>query len=453
MKNNALLFALFFALAAPAAYAQRTLSTSVRPYAENWTYSLVKSMHRAGFDMPTMPATPTQAGDVSPRNVLQLDSTKTFYQYGLNFPGDSTPLFRTICKYPFPDTKIETNYQYENGQWLKLNRETIVSDEQGRLIDVVAEAFDPVSQASKLDSWLRIFPRGNSPELVDSVFTFAWDTTILDWIPVFSIKNVFDDQDRLLESNSQVDYFGDPLIFRDVYSYDANGDNHLIESYAILGADEFLGERTDLVYVDHRPIEVLVSVSDGVDFYPQSRTNYAYTLFGAVRKQMNFEWDAEKENFRLYQTIDYVYDFAQRLIAKETIAMPLNAWDERERVSYVYLDDENLYSEWVHHWDHDLFDWILDTKKYYYYNGLVSVDPTPRPALDLTASPNPTTGFVQFNFDDVATVRVFDLAGQLVQSRLMQPGQALDLTALPAGVYAVTALEGRDFYSGRVVKQ
>jgi len=453
MKNNALLFALFFALAAPSAYTQRTLSTGVRPYTENWTYTLVKSMHRAGFDMPTMPATPALANGVSPRNVLQLDSTKTFYQYDLNFPGDSTPLFRTINKYPFADTKIEVNYQFENGEWLALNRSTIISDNQERLTEVVAEAFDPVSQAFRLDSRLLIFSHGDSPELVDSVFTHAWDTTIQDWTPVFSIRNVFDDQDRLLESNSQVDYFGDPLIFRDVYSYDANGDNHLIESYAILGADEFLGERTDLVYVDHRPIEVLVSVAESTGFSQQSRTNYAYTLFGAVRKQMNFEWDVEKGNFRLYQTIDYLYDFAQRLAGKETIFMPLNAWDERERISYSYIDDENLYLEWVHNWDHDLFDWILDSKKYYYYNGLVSVDPTPRPALALTASPNPTTGFVQFNFDDEATVRVFDLAGQLVQSRLMQPGQALDLTALPAGVYAVTALEGRDFYSGRVVKQ
>ena len=453
MKNNALLFALFLILGGPAAFAQKTLPASVRPYAENWTYTLVKSLHRVGYDMPTMPALPRPTGAQARNNPLQLDSTKTFYAYGLNAPGDSTPLSRTIYKYPFEDTKIEVNYQFENGDWLKLNRNTLISDQQQRLVEVFAEAYDPETESLKPDSRLELFPHGDSPELVDSIFTYQWNPDILDWAPVFAIRNVYDGQNRLLESLSTVDYFGDPLIFRDVHYYDANGDNHLIESYAILGNDEFLGERTDLVYVDHRPIEVLVSVADSAGFSPQSRTNYAYTLFGAVRKQMNFEWDAEKENFRLNQTIDYFYDAQQRLAGKETAFLPLNAWEERERVSYSYIQDENLYLEWVHIWNEDLFDWVLDSKKYYYYNGLVSVDPTPRPALALTASPNPTTGLVQFSFDNEAEVRVFDPAGQLVQSRRMQPGQALDLTALPAGVYAVTALEGRDFYSGRVVKQ
>ena len=453
MKNSAFFIALFFTLALQTAFAQKTLPPSLRPYAENWTYTLVKSLHRAGYDMPAMPAAPGFDKGVSSRNTLQLDSTKTFYAYGLNFPGDSSPLFRTVYKYPSADTKIEVNYQHENSGWLTLNRSTLISDSQERLVEVLAEAFDPVSQSFKPDSRLEVFPRGDSPELVDSVFTYGWDSTIMDWAPLFSIRNVFDDQDRLLESNSQVDYFGDPLIFRDVYYYNDNGDNHLIESYAVLGDDEFLGERTDLVYVDHRPIEVLVSVADSIGFMQESRTNYAYTLFGAVRKQMDFEWDAEKGNFRLSKTIDYTYDFAQRLAGKETAIMPLNAWEERTRISYSYIDDENLYLEWHHNWDHDLFDWILDSKKFYYYNGLVSVDPTPGPALALQVSPNPTAGTVQFSFDHEATVRVFDLAGQLVHSRLMQPGQPLDMSELPAGIYAVTARQGTDFYSGKIVKQ
>lgn len=454
MKNNALFIALFSTLFIQTAFAQRTLPPSLRSYSENWTYTLVKSLHRAGYDMPAMPATPGFDKGVSPRNTLQLDSTKTFYGYDLNFPGDSSPLFRTVYKYPFTDMKIEVNYQYVNNGWLALNRSTLISDGQERLVEVIAEAFDPAGQSFKPDSRLEIFPHGDSPELVDSVVTYGWDTTIQDWTRIFAIKNVFDDQDRLLENISQVDYLGTPVIFRDVYYYDDNGDNHLIENYAISDGLEFHGGRTNIAYVDHRPIEVEVLVSDdGVSFVPDSRTNYSYTLFGALRKQMNFEWDAEKGNYRLYQTIEYYYDFAQRLSAKETAFMPLNAWEERERVSYSYIDDENLYLEWVHLWDHDLFDWVLDSKKYYYYNGLVSVDPTPGTALALQVSPNPTTGVVQFTFDNEANVRVFDLSGQLVQSRLLQPGQQLDMSALPAGIYAVLAQQGRDYYSGKIVKQ
>ncbi|MCK6691222.1 MAG: T9SS type A sorting domain-containing protein [Thermoanaerobaculia bacterium] len=434
MKINALLVALIFTLAAQTAHAQRTLPPSLRPYAENWTYTLVKSLHRAGYDMPTMPATPISANGVSPRNTLQLDSTKTFYAYNLNFPGDSLPLFRTIYQYPAPKVKIEINYQYENNGWLTLNRSTLISDDQERLVEVTAEAFDPLSQSFNPDSRLEIFPHGDSPELVDSVFTYGWDTTIQDWTRLFSIKNVFDDQDRLLENISQVDYLGTPVIFRDVYYYDANGDNHLIENFAIMDGFEFHGGRTNIVYVDHRPIEVEVLVSnDGVNFLPDSRTNYAYHLSGLIRKQMNFEWDAEKDNYRLNQTIDYFYSPDQRLVGKETAFMPLNAHEERERVSYVYIDDENLSVEWLHLWDDDLFDWVLDSKKFYYYNGLVPVRPAPSPALALQVTPNPTTGAVQFTFVNEADIKVFDLTGQMVQSRLLQPGQRLDMSALPAG--------------------
>jgi hypothetical protein len=52
-----------------------------------------------------------------------------------------------------------------------------------------------------------------------------------------------------------------------------------------------------------------------------------------------------------------------------------------------------------------------------------------------------------------ALVRVFGSAGQLLQSQLVQPGQMLNLVSLPAGIYQVTAQQGADFYSGKVVKQ
>ncbi len=455
MKNNSLLFALLLTMTGQSAFSQKTLPPGIRPYAENWTYTLVKSLHDAGFDMPAMAAAPVPENGVNPRSVLQLDSTKTFYAYGLNAPGDSTPLSRTIYQYPSSDSKIEINYQYDNGAWLTLNRSTLTRDGQQRLVEAVAETFDPATQSYKPDSRLEVFPHGNSQELVDSFFTYLWDTSVMDWRLAFSSANLFDDTDRLLESYSSVEYLGTPLIFRDVYSYDTLGDNHLIETFAIVDGEEYPGGRTDLVYVDHRPIEVTVYTFDGAEFVPQSRANYAYTLFGALRLHMSFEWDAEKAVWRMYQRIEYTYDDVQRLAGKETTFMPLDAPEEREFVAYAYVEDENLYTERVHLWDDDLFDWVLDSKKYYYYNGLVSVPSTPGNAMALQAAPNPTTGIVQFSFagDVESTVRLYDFGGQLLQSRLIQPGQSLDLTLLPAGIYTVTAQQGATWYSGKIVKQ
>lgn len=429
-------------------FAQRTLSPSVRPYAANWTYTLVKAMNRAGFDMPTMPLQP--AAGVASRSPLQLDSTKTFYAYA---PGDSTPLFRTTYQYPQTGTKIEINYQYENNAWLPLNRSTLVSDDLQRLVAVESEAFDPETETFQPDSKLEIFPHGDSQVLIDSVFTYLWDSTITDWHIIFSVRNTFDDQDRVLESLTSIEYFGDPLIFQETYSYDDNGDNHLIEEFAILGNDVFPSSRTAISYVDHRPIESTVSVADSAGFVPQSRSNFAYTLFGALRLHLAFVWDFSLDNFRMTQRIEYGFDNEQRVASKETTIIEPNAWDERDLVAYAYVEDENLYSEMFFNWDDDAFDWILDSKKFYYYNGVTSVDPGAGEVQALAAWPNPTTGLVQLSFEDESDLMVFDVAGQLVQSRRVQPGQPLDISGLPAGIYALTARHTTGVYSGKIVKQ
>lgn len=444
---------LLWALALAPLAAQKQLPHSLHPYAANWTYTLVKAMHYAGFDMPTMPASipvPTVGKRANP---FQLDSTKTFYGYGLNQPGDSTPLFRTVYQYPQPNKKVENNYQYDNGAWIKVDRAVLTRDNQQRLVEVVAEAFDTTSQSFRPDSRLVIFPHGDSPELIDSFFTYLWDSTLLDWHIILADRNRFDAQDRLIESIHSLDYFGDPAIFQETYSYDANGDNHLIEEVAILGNDTLPSSRTDIHYVDHQPIEVLISASDGTSFLPQKRTNYAYTLFGAVRKQMNFEWLVAEQKWYLFQTIEYRYDNAQRLSTKVTAHLPLNAPETQELTAYAYVEDENLYSEWYFIWDDDLFDWIQDSKKYYYYDGLVSVQPDPIITKPLRMWPNPTVDAVRLQLNEPASVHVYNNTGDMVHSGIYQPDQWIPLTGLPSGLYAITARTEKGIYTNKVVKE
>ncbi|MBK6997947.1 MAG: T9SS type A sorting domain-containing protein [Lewinellaceae bacterium] len=455
MKNKILPIILFLSLIGQTAFSQKRFSQGLYPYTENLPHTMVKSMHRAGFEVAGMAAlTPSANNVASTRNVLQLDSTKTFYGYGLNGVGDSTPLYRTIYAYPQPNTKIETEFEYINDNWLQVYRATLTSDDQERLVEVFAEAFDAETQTFIPDSRIEVFPHGDSPELIDSAFTYLWDSTILDWHIILSIRNKFDAQDeRLVESFSSIDYFGDPVIFQELYSYDANGDNHLIEEFAILGSDVFPSSRTDLMYVDHRPIEVLVSISDGISFFPQNRTNYAYTLFGAVRKQMNFEWDVALDKFHLGQTIDYSYDNAQRLSAKETALLPQNAHETRERILYAYVEDENLYLEWGFVWNDDLFDWLQDSKKYYYYDGLVGVQPSPVQAQNLEISPNPTSGLVQLKLDGPALIQVYDAHGAMVGSAENRSDNLLNLIDLPSGLYFITARSENEQYVGRLIKE
>jgi hypothetical protein len=167
-----------------------------------------------------------------------LDSTKTYFNYNQPAPGDSTPLHRSIYTYPSADTKIEANYQFENGDWRPLSRFTSVSDGQQRLVDVAAEGFYPDAQAFQFDSRLRVFPHGNSQELMDSILIFSWDSIAVDWHLAYVIRNIFDAQDRLKESVSSFDFLGSPLILKDVYSYNNAGDNYLIEGFAVIDSIE-----------------------------------------------------------------------------------------------------------------------------------------------------------------------------------------------------------------------
>ena len=447
MKNY-ILPALILAFAFSQAFAQKTFSPGAKPYAENLPANVKRLFHYAGFDLQTK-----EADKVASRSQLQLDSTKTYYGYNQPATGDSTPLFRSNYTYPAADTKVEVNYQFENGAWAPQNRSTLHSDGQERLVSVIAEAYDPETQEYKLDSRIQVFPHDDSPNLIDSAFTYLWDSTILDWHIILAIRNTFDAQDRLQESVNAIEYFGDPVVFKEIYSYDANGDNHLIEEFAILGDDVFPSSRTDISYADHRPIEVTLSISNGFDFLPSSRNNYAYTLFGALRLHMSFQWDAVSETWDLTDRIEYGFDGQQRVGSKQGIHYAQNGAETRDLTSYAYIQGEDLSLEMFFNWDDDLFDWILDNKKHYYYNGLVSVPHTPGPALALEIYPNPTVDAVRLTLEDEAIVQVFSHGGQLMQSLLLQPGQMLNVTTLPAGIYQVTAQQGADFYSGKIVKQ
>ncbi len=447
--KHMLFFICFSGLAFAPVFSQKSLSPSVKPYAENWTYTLVKSLNRAGFDMPAMH---TPAADFSGNGALQLDSTKTFHQYTGGWPGDSTPLFRSTYAYPQQGLKIETDFIYENGSWLPLNRASYYTDDQQRLLDILAEVYDPEKQNFRLDSWLQIFPHGNSDELLDSVFTYAWDTAGLGWARLFSIANEFDNQDQLTATTSEIYLQDETLTFLDTYAYNDDDDNHLIESFAIVDGFAYPDSRTGITYVDHRPIEQLKSVFNGLDFQPESRLNTAYMTFGKVRRTMLFEHDPDTTVWHLKESVDYKYDFAQRLSSRETIRDGYQS-DSSELVVYAYIDDENLAQEMLLYWNEDQFDWKLSTKKFYYYQGLVPVRPTPRPVLPLQVSPNPTSDQVRFQLDSDAGIQLFNPGGQLVRMQHLQAGAAtLDMALLPPGVYTLTAQTAGELYTGKIVK-
>ena len=70
----------------------------------------------------------------------------------------------------------------------------------------------------------------------------------------------------------------------------------------------------------------------------------------------------------------------------------------------------------------------------------------------IRTAPNPTTGIVQLSNVMADEIQVFDYMGRMVQ-HLTQPGNSIDLSGQPAGLYFLQISERKKLYSARVVKE
>jgi len=432
------------------AQAQYSLAPSATQHRNTFPEKVERLLNKAGFDAQIQPGNQP----MQPRfTALQLDSTKTFYGYDLNQPGDSTPLLRTVYTYPEANIKVEINSQLEMDEWAPLNRITSVYDNQDRLVEVIAQAYDPFEGAFVQDSKIETFYHGNSATLLDSFAVSQWSPDLMDWVVQLTSWNVYDNADKLLESYSSLGFLGEPVLFKDTYFYDANGDNHLIESTAIFEGEELPSGRTENTYTNHLLTAAVVYSSDGFNFFPDSRETFLYAPFGQLARHSIMEWNVEIENWQLALTTDYQYDEEQRISEKFITFYENGAAADAERPTYEYVEGQNLALETLYLYDAASETWSLDSKKYYYYDGLTATPNEPSPVLALPLAPNPTTGMVKVGIEQTLAVQLFDATGRMITAQLLQPGQMMDISSLPAGIYQLVAQNETSFYGGRIVKQ
>ncbi len=455
MKNS-LLIALLWATSLLHTAAQKALPPSLQPHAAHWHHTVVKALHRAGYQMPTMQHNNSVAssGIQQRSNALQLDSTKTFYGYGLPTSADSTPLYRTTYHYPQPNTEIEYSFQYENGAWQQTSRSTQLHDAQGQLTEVFAEVFNPMTNSFQPESRLESFPHNGSSVLLDSFFVWQWDTTLTTWSLIINNRNFYDAQDRLLESYSTLELFGELITFKDVHSYDSKGDNHLIESYGILSGFEYLTSKRELVYQDHLVTESTAFITDeNGKIVPQNKIEYAYTDFQKEEWVKNYEWSPEKSDWTQTGEITYHYDSAKRMIAQEKHFLHQDAPEEHVKWVYAYREDDLPAMEESYNWD-DNSSFLLSDRKYYYYSGGSSTVKQPAHAAQpLAMTPNPTSGALQLGLQVPANIQIFDISGQQLRTGSFQPEYALNLHDLPSGLYIIVARTDHEVFTGKVVKE
>ncbi len=452
MKNS--LIALLWALVSVSAFAQKELPVSVQNNKSVVKPELLQMIKRLGFETEKTLVTSVLPTAQSRSNVLVLDSIKVFIGYDLEPNGDSIAQNLTTYDYPESWEKVETVYTYENGIKLPLSRSTIYSDVLNRIVEVYAESWNMEKGDFVPDSRAVSYPRGTDPELIDSIFVYGFDTLNNSWVTLFFTTNLFDNQDRLLESVSSFDYFGQPLLFKDVYTYDANGDNNLVESYAVFDGTEFLSSKRELTYQNHLPVEVIAFVVDEFSgFSAQSRITYAYNNQQLEEQVNGYEWSFENNGWVQTTGTTYAYDNTGRLISKLEELFNQDGSVEQDLYTYDYVEDQKLHSE-AHSYGDGAGGFLLFDRTFYYYSdGTLAENEPQSNAQPLKVSPNPTAGMIRLDLEEEAMVRIFTADGSLISSGICQPNTFMQLDHLPSGLYVISAQGAKGIYTGRLVKE
>lgn len=451
--KNVLLFALCWLLPLGYLLAQKTLPPSAQKIHDELPANTQNLLQIGGFNLTAGKVLENQKN----LTALQLDSTITYHGYD-DLLLDSFPQTRTVHTYlPQYDAETVTEYSYDFDQWTAINRTTRFTDELDREVAILAELYDPVAQSWVPESLLDMFPRGDSPDLLDSVLVSGWSADSNDWVRVMTIWNVFDDQERIMESFTLVSVFEPAILFKDVYEYDDNGDNTAIYSYLVDGDLLIPAGFLEYTYDNHYVTSVIYLAEDEFGMpYPIERITYEYTEFWKERDVKLYLINATLNGWILVQQSQYDYDEEQRLIAHDLAIYHEEEDDEFTRTNYEYIEGEYIARESNLILATGFPVYELQTRKYYYYSdgGVTGTPNQPVAVKDLKMSPNPTFDFVHVELESDARIQVINMQGQLLQQFTLQNGYTtLDLNDLPAGVYQLHAQTTEGIYAGKLVKQ
>ncbi|MBK6993444.1 MAG: T9SS type A sorting domain-containing protein [Lewinellaceae bacterium] len=441
---------LFWTLAASQIFAQKTLAPSAQSHFMTLPKSVQKVMHNAGFKTESAIVSNTAE---SRSNALQLDSTKTFIGYNINGGQDSIPQFRAIYQYPQPAVEVEIEAEFVGGVWNTVARTTETSDALDRVTNSLTEVYEPDLEIWLPETKVEIFPRGNSMELLDSFKIYEWHADLNLWVLLFQSKYTFNAQGQLVKTETTIDFNGEPTLFSDHYYY-LNDNNHLIESFLVVNGFSIPTTISEMAYSTDLLVQTILSNFNGAGFTPGTRTTLAYNSDKLVKRMNLYDYVPGVNDWKPTQSVDYTYDNSLRLSTLETEFILIGQPSEKQRVTYAYVEDEHLAleSNYVLNIAQNQFE-LVERQYYYYSDGTSAVLPTPGVVKALVLSPNPSMGEVRFQMDEEAEVRVYDAAGQILQSRIIQPGEALNLYSLPAGIYHLTVRSKEEFFVGKLAKQ
>ena len=434
--------------------AQSRLPAGLERYRADLSPVLLRALERSfpDFSAPTKSGVITKSFD----DEMFLDSTITYEPFDV---GGGNTVMIPITKTTYVqtnDTVLTVRESEINGEnWEYVSEIRLTSDPLGRDWRQVAFRWDADLGTWIPDSRSENFFRGNSDEVLDSMYVEAYVEIPGVWERILTTNNTYDDEDRLVEGKIAVvlDELEESLTFLNTYGYNEEGDNDVVITSLLLGADTMPGSRTDMMYEDHKMTEALVSVMDnGGNFIPQNRVTYSYTADGLQDSIVTYDWNEVNEDWTPAILDNYDYEDGLLTDHFSTNYEPggdhFMTWETSTYVPGTEYVQETKTFEY----DHDAETYVPTESTTYFYSEATVSTPPVAVGASLKVWPNPAGDFLRVNFDEPAILHLFDQSGKLLYHRQYVPGEDIGLAGLPSGMYQVSLTTRSAQHRARVIK-
>jgi hypothetical protein len=383
----------------------------------------------------------------------KLRRTEIYQAYGVKNPMDSTAYLRTTYDYPSPTERIDVNFQYDGEVWVPQGRFRYIFDALQRITVFNSETYNASTKQFVPQARQQAYPHGNTQQN-DSLLSYNWSLTENKYVLTLKQTNAFNSKDQVKEVSTIISISGQVFRTKEVYSYDSNNNVIRTENFTYLGEVATKSSFTKNTYTNKLLSTSTTYTAIGItDSIPQAQTTNRYNGLGLLEQTESFRWDFVSMTWGKLSSTIYGYDAAKRILFRETSVVNTGQPDQRSRAEFFYNKDGSAKYDVNYTFDTNAQAFKLDNKRFYFYDPVSSLRDLPTSFKPLILYPNPTRGSLYLKLQDKAQVQVFGSNGQMLQAVVLNPGQVLDLSSLPAGMYQVLAKEGTEFFGSKVFKQ
>ncbi len=365
---------------------------------------------------------------------------------------DSAAFQRTRYDYPIPTQRVETNDQFEEGLWVPQTRFNYTFDALGRTIESILERYDPGATVFYPQIRTQSFPRGNSLTQVDSVFTYNWSEGQQAWEVSISQRNRFNAQNQLIETETAIVFSGQSFRNRDLYFYDANGNNTRFENYTFLNG-QFVRTAVTIQIFENNLVRNYTNYGavPPADSVPLSRIVFSYTPNRLISSTEGFRWDSVTKEWKKSSSTVYTYN-AEQQIQSQMTTLSIAVEEQKSRSDFYFTANGSIAREETYQGSETPTEWELETKKFYYYDLASSLREPSLSTKLFKISPNPSTDEVRLDLPEGSSFQIFNAGGQLQASGFMNGQKTLAIRNWPSGMYWVVARQKTEILLGKIIK-